>query len=178
MNLYLDLFYTFSKIGAFTIGGGYAMLPLIEKEVVDKKGWLSKEDFLDVLAIAQSAPGVFAINISIFIGVRLKGFKGSVVAALGTTLPSFIIILLIAMFFSSLKENEVINSIFMGIRPAVVALIVVPLISMSKSVNLNTYTSYIPAVTLLLIVFLGISPVYLIIASALLGVFYFYLIKR
>lgn len=178
MNLYFDIFSTFSKIGAFTIGGGYAMLPLIQKEVVEKKGWLSKEDFLDVLAISQSAPGVFAINISIFIGERLKGFKGSVVAALGSALPSFVIILLIAMFFSSFRDNEVINSIFMGIRPAVVALIVVPLISMSKAVNMNKYTSFIPAVTLLLIVVFGISPIYLILAGALLGVFYFYLIKR
>jgi len=154
------------------------MLPLIQKEVVEKKGWLSKEDFLDVLAISQSAPGVFAINISIFVGERLKGFKGGVVAALGSTLPSFVIILLIAMFFSSFKDNEVVNSIFMGIRPAVVALIAVPLIGMSKTINLNRYTSLIPIATLLLIVLLGISPIYLIMAGAILGLFYFYLIKR
>jgi len=178
MNLYLEIFTTFSKIGTFTIGGGYAMLPLIRKEVVEKKGWLSKEDFLDVLAISQSAPGVFAINISIFVGERLKGFKGGVVAALGSTLPSFVIILLIAMFFSSFKDNEVVNSIFMGIRPAVVALIAVPLIGMSKTINLNRYTSLIPIATLLLIVLLGISPIYLIMAGAILGLFYFYLIKR
>lgn len=178
MNLYLEIFTTFSKIGTFTIGGGYAMLPLIQKEVVEKKGWLSKEDFLDVLAISQSAPGVFAINISIFVGERLKGFKGGVVAALGSTLPSFVIILLIAMFFSSFKDNEVVNSIFMGIRPAVVALIAVPLIGMSKTINMNRYTSLIPIATLLLIVLLGISPIYLIMAGAILGLFYFYLIKR
>lgn len=178
MNLYLEIFTTFSKIGTFTIGGGYAMLPLIQKEVVEKKGWLSKEDFLDVLAISQSAPGVFAINISIFVGERLKGFKGGVVAALGSTLPSFVIILLIAMFFSSFKDNGVVNSIFMGIRPAVVALIAVPLIGMSKTINLNRYTSLIPIATLLLIVLLGISPIYLIMAGAILGLFYFYLIKR
>lgn len=178
MNLYLEIFTTFSKIGTFTIGGGYAMLPLIQKEVVEKKGWLSKEDFLDVLAISQSAPGVFAINISIFVGERLKGFKGGIVAALGSTLPSFVIILLIAMFFSSFKDNEVVNSIFMGIRPAVVALIAVPLIGMSKTINLNRYTSLIPIATLLLIVLLGISPIYLIMAGAILGLFYFYLIKR
>lgn len=178
MNLYLDIFTTFSKIGAFTLGGGYAMLPLIQKEVVEKKNWLTKEDFLDVLAISQSAPGVFAINISIFIGERLKGFKGSLVAALGSTLPSFVIILLIAMFFSNFKDNETVNSIFRGIRPAVVALIAVPLISMSKTVKLTRYTSIIPVLTLLLIVGLGISPIYLIMAGALLGIFYFYLVKR
>ncbi|MEN6619755.1 MAG: chromate transporter [Rikenellaceae bacterium] len=178
MNQYIEIFSTFSKIGAFTIGGGYAMLPLIQKEVVEKKRWLSKEDFLDILAISQSAPGVFAINISIFIGERLKGFKGSVVAALGSALPSFLIILLIAMFFSSFKNNAVVSSIFMGIRPAVVALIAVPLIGMSKTVNLNRYSALIPVTTVLLIVLFGISPVYLIISGAILGLFYFYLIKR
>ncbi len=178
MNLYLDIFYTFSKIGAFTIGGGYAMLPLIQKEVVEKKGWLTQEDFMDIMAISQSAPGVFVINISIFIGERLKGFKGSVVAAVGSALPSFVTILVIAMFFSRFRENETVNSIFKGIRPAVVALIAVPLIGMSKSVNLNKYTSAIPVVTTLAIVLLGISPIYIIIAGALLGIFYFYLVKR
>lgn len=178
MNLYLDIFYTFSKIGAFTIGGGYAMLPLIQKEVVEKKKWLTQEDFVDILAISQSAPGVFVINISIFIGERLKGFKGSVVAAIGSALPSFVTILVIAMFFSRFRENEVVNSIFKGIRPAVVALIAVPLIGMSRSVNLNKYTSVIPVLTTLAIVLLGISPIYIIISGALLGVFYFFLVKR
>ncbi len=178
MNVYLEIFTTFSKIGAFTIGGGYAMLPIIQREVVEKKGWLSKEDFLDILAISQSAPGVFVINISIFIGERLKGFKGSVVAAFASAFPSFAIILVIAMFFSAFKDNPVVNSIFTGIRPAVVALIAVPLIAMSKSVKLNKYTSLIPFATVLLIVLLGISPIYIIISGALLGIFYFYLVKR
>jgi len=178
MNPYLDLFTTFSKIGAFTIGGGYAMLPLIQREVVERKKWLSESDFMDVLAISQSAPGVFVINISVFVGERVKGVKGSVVAALGSALPSFVIILAIAMLFSSFRENRVVNSIFMGIRPAVVALIAVPLIGMSKGIHLNRYTSLVPVITLLLIVLFQISPIYIIIAGALLGIFYYYLIKR
>jgi len=178
MNIYLEIFTTFSKIGAFTIGGGYAMIPVIQKEIVDKRAWVNNEEFMDMLAISQSAPGILAINISIFIGQRLRGIKGSIIAAIGTALPSFVMILLIAMFFNNFRDNEIVNRVFMGIRPVVVALIAVPLISLSKSTNLNKYTSFIPAISVLLIVMLGISPVYLIIAGAVLGLFYFYLIKR
>ncbi len=178
MNIYLEIFKTFSKIGAFTIGGGYAMIPVIQKEIVEKKSWVNNEEFMDMLAISQSAPGILAINISIFIGQKLKGTKGSIVAALGTALPSFVMILLIAMFFNNFRENEIVNRVFMGIRPVVVALIAVPLISLSKSTKLNRYTSFIPIITVLLIVLLGISPVYIIMAGAILGLFYFYLIKR
>ena len=178
MNIYLEIFTTFSKIGAFTIGGGYAMIPVIQKEIVDKRGWVNNEEFMDMLAISQSAPGILAINISIFIGQRLRGIKGSIIAAIGTALPSFVMILLIAMFFNNFRDNEIVNRVFMGIRPVVVALIAVPLISLSRSTKLNRYTSFIPLISVLLIVMLGISPVYLIIAGAVLGLFYFYLIKR
>lgn len=178
MNIYLEIFTTFSKIGAFTIGGGYAMIPVIQREIVEKRGWVNNEEFMDMLAISQSAPGILAINISIFIGQRLRGIKGSIIAAIGTALPSFVMILLIAMFFSNFRDNEIVNRVFMGIRPVVVALIAVPLISLSRSTKLNRYTSFIPVISVLLIVMLGISPVYLIIAGAVLGLFYFYLIKR
>lgn len=178
MNIYLEIFTTFSKIGAFTIGGGYAMIPVIQREIVEKRGWVNNEEFMDMLAISQSAPGILAINISIFIGQRLKGVKGSIIAAIGTALPSFVMILLIAMFFNNFRDNEIVNRVFMGIRPVVVALIAVPLISLSRSTKLNRYTSFIPLISVLLIVMLGISPVYLIIAGAVLGLFYFYLIKR
>jgi chromate transporter len=178
MNIYLEIFTTFSKIGAFTIGGGYAMIPVIQREIVEKRRWVNNEEFMDMLAISQSAPGILAINISIFIGQRLKGIKGSIIAAIGTALPSFVMILLIAMFFNNFRDNEIVNRVFMGIRPVVVALIAVPLISLSRSTKLNRYTSFIPVIAVLLIVMLGISPVYLIIAGAVLGLFYFYLIKR
>ncbi|MPN38003.1 hypothetical protein SDC9_185525 [bioreactor metagenome] len=115
---------------------------------------------------------------SVFIGLRVRGKAGSVIAALGSALPSFVAILLIAMFFDSFKENEIVQSVFKGIRPAVVALIAVPLIGMSKGMNLNRYTSLIPVITLLLIVAFRISPIYILMAGALLGIFYHYLIKR
>ena len=103
--MYWTLFITFVRIGAFTIGGGYAMLPLIQREVVDR-GWMSKEEFIDLFAVAQSLPGVFAVNISIFVGYKLKKLTGSVICALGTILPSFLIILAIALFFTQFRENE------------------------------------------------------------------------
>ena len=178
MNIYLQLFSSFAKIGAFTIGGGYAMIPLIQREVVERKKWLDKEEFLDVLAISQSAPGILIINISIFIGEKMRGVKGSIVSALGSALPSFIMILVIAYFFENYKDNEIVARIFQGIRPAVVALIAVPLITLSKSSNLNIYTSFIPIITVLLIVLLGISPIWIILSGALLGLFHFYFTRR
>jgi chromate transporter len=170
MNIYLTIFKTFSKIGAFTIGGGYVMIPLIHRDVVEKHKWMKEEEFLDVLTIAQSAPGIMAINLSIFLGYRLKGVKGSIVAAIGTALPSFLIILGIAMFFTAFKENETVEKIFKGIRPAVVALMIVPLLKMTGSSKLNIYTGFIPIITVLFIIFFKISPFYLILAGGIAGI--------
>ena len=110
MNIYLESFGIFFKIGAFTIGGGYAMVPLIENEIVTKRKWIAQEDFVDLLAISQSAPGILAVNISIFIGYKLRGIRGSIITALGTILPSFIIILAIALFFHNFKDNVIVSS--------------------------------------------------------------------
>lgn len=172
MNIYIEAFSIFFKIGAFTIGGGYAMVPLIENEIVNKRNWVAKEDFIDLLAIAQSAPGVLAVNISIFIGYRLRGIRGSLVTALGTILPSFLIILAIALFFHNFKENPVVERIFKGIRPAVVALIAAPTFSMAKSAKINRYNIWIPVVSALLIWQLNFSPVWIIIAADVGGYLY------
>ncbi len=172
LRVYLEAFSIFFKIGAFTIGGGYAMVPLIENEIVTKRNWLSKEDFVDLLAISQSSPGILAVNISIFIGYRLKGIKGSVVTALGTILPSFLIILAIALFFHNFKDNTVVERIFKGIRPAVVALIAAPTFSMAKSAKINRYNVWIPIVSALLIWLLGFSPIWIIIAAGIGGYLY------
>lgn len=162
MNFYINSFGTFFKIGLFTIGGGYAMVPLIEEEIVNKKQWIAKEDFIDLLAIAQSVPGVFAVNLSIFIGYKLRKFPGALAMALGTILPSFLIILGIALFFQRFKEYEAVENIFKGIRPAVVALIAAPTFNMAKSAKINKYNVWIPIVSALLIWLLGVSPVYII----------------
>ena len=172
MNLYLEAFSIFFKIGAFTIGGGYAMVPLIENEIVTKRNWIAKEDFIDLLAIAQSSPGILAVNISIFIGYRLKGIPGSIITALGTVLPSFLIILAIALFFHNFKDNAVVERIFKGIRPAVVALIAAPTFSMARSAKINRHNVWIPVVSALLIWLLGFSPIWIIITAGLGGYLY------
>lgn len=169
MNIYLEAFSIFFKIGAFTIGGGYAMVPLIENEIVTRRHWIAKEEFIDLLAISQSAPGILAVNISIFIGYRLRGLRGSIVTALGTILPSFLIILAIALFFHNFKENAVVEKIFRGIRPAVVALIAAPTFSMARSARINRYNLWIPVVSALLIWLLGFSPIWIIIAAGVGG---------
>jgi chromate transporter len=165
----LQLFTIFFKIGAFTVGGGYAMIPLIEAEIVTKKGWVTKEDFLDLLAIAQSAPGVFAVNIAIFIGYRLRGVRGCLITALGAILPSFLIILCIALFFLRFKENPTIEAIFKGIRPAVVALIAAPTFNLAKAAKINRYTIWIPIISALLIWLLGFSPIWIILLAGIGG---------
>ncbi len=172
MNFYINSFATFFKIGLFTIGGGYAMVPLIEEEIVNKKQWIAKEDFIDLMAIAQSVPGVFAVNLSVFIGYKLRKLPGALSMALGTILPSFLIILGIALFFQRFKEYEAVENIFKGIRPAVVALIAAPTFSMAKSAKINKYNVWIPVVSALLIWLLGVSPVYIIALAGIGGFIY------
>ena len=166
------LFTTFFKIGIFTLGGGYAMIPLIEEEVVNRHKWVSKEEMLDLIAIAQSCPGVFAINIATFVGYKLKQTKGALAATVGTALPSFLIILAIAIFFSAFKENRIIAAMFRGIRPAVVALIAVPTFNLGKRAQLNRYTIWIPIVSALAIWALGVSPIYIIVIAGIGGYLY------
>ena len=169
MNIYLESFKTFFKIGIFTLGGGYAMIPLIEEEVVNKHRWVEKEEMLDLIAIAQSCPGVFAINIAIFIGYKLNKVRGALATTLGTALPSFLIILVIAMFFHQFEDNRVVAAMFRGIRPAVVALIAVPTFNLGKRAELNKFTIWIPVVSALAIWLLGVSPIWIIIAAGVGG---------
>ena len=172
MNIYWKSFTTFFKIGIFTLGGGYAMIPIIEAEVVDRHKWVSKEEFLDLIAISQSCPGVFAINISIFVGYKLRKLSGAIATALGTALPSFLIILLIAMFFHRFQDNAVVQAIFKGIRPAVVALIAVPTFNLAKSAKITWTTCWIPIVSALAIWLLGVSPILIILLAAVGGYVY------
>ena len=145
------------------------MIPLIEREVVDKYRWVEKRDFVDLLAIAQSSPGVLAVNMSIFIGYKLRGVRGSVAAAVGNVLPSVVIILLIALFFNKFREYEVVNNVFMGIRPAVVALIASPVFSVAKSAKIGWTNMWIPLLSALLIVAFGVSPIYIILIAGVGG---------
>lgn len=168
---YLVLFVTFAKIGMFTIGGGYAMIPLIEREIV-KKAWMTKEDFMEMFALTQSLPGVFAVNISIFVGYKLHKVKGSLVCALATILPSFVIMMLIAMFFTRFQDNQAMIRIFNGIRPAVVALILFPCISAVKALKLKSLQLILPAIATVLIWKFGLSPVYIVLAGIAGGLIY------
>lgn len=175
-KLCFELFYSFLKIGAFTFGGGWAMISLIEKEVVTDKKWIDKEEFLDLLAISQSLPGILAVNIAVSVGDKICGKKGSVFAALGAILPSFCIILAIAVFLTpeSIKNNAALSSIFKGIRPAVVALILAPVITTGKSAKLNIKTIFIPVIVALMI-YSGIpylsNPILYIILGGIVGVY-------
>ncbi|MBQ8071442.1 MAG: chromate transporter [Bacteroidales bacterium] len=157
-----NIFTVFSKIGAFTIGGGYAMIPLIEKEM-DKRGWISEEELPDIIALAQSAPGVLAVNVSIFAGYKLRGIKGSIAATIGTILPSFFAILVIAMFLTNYQDNPIVVRIFNGIRPVVVSLIAVPMINMARKNNKTWWAWAISALSLILVAFLKVSPIYILL---------------
>ena len=171
------LFATFFKIGLFTIGGGYVMIPLIEKEVVERNKWIDSQEFADILAISQAAPGIFAANISIFIGYKLKGVKGSIACTAGTVLPSIAIILLIALFFQRFKEIPLVENIFKGIRPAVIALILVPTLKLVGKAELSRHTIWIPVASALAIWLLGVSPIY-IIAGTIVGAILYYPYKE
>ncbi len=175
--MHYALLKTFFHIGLFTLGGGYAMIPLIEEEVVNKHRWVTKEELLDLIAIAQSCPGVFAINIAVFIGYKLRRVRGALSAAVGTALPSFLIILLIAMFFHRFQDNAVVQSIFRGIRPAVVALIAVPTFNLAVSAKISWATCWIPIGGALAIWLMGVSPILIILLAALGGYIYGALIK-
>ncbi|MBB6698758.1 chromate transporter [Clostridium algidicarnis] len=172
MNLYLELFLCFAKIGAFTLGGGYAMVPLIEKEVVDNKGWLDKQEFIDSLALAQSAPGPIAVNTAVFVGYKSAGFLGAICTTLGAILPSFLIILIIALFFRDIKDNIYVEKSFKAIRPAIVALIAAPLYRMGKNAGINKRNIIIPILVAVLIAFFNITPILFIVLAAIGGMVY------
>lgn len=171
-GIYWTSFKTFFRIGMFTLGGGYAMIPIIQNEIVERHKWMSEDEFLDVLAIAQSCPGVFAINISIFIGYKLRKIKGAICTCLGTALPSFIIILLIAMFFHSFKDNKIIEAMFRGIRPAVVALIAVPTFNLARRARITLTNCWIPIACAMAIWAVGVSPVLIILIAGTAGYIY------
>ncbi len=176
--MFFQLFWTYLKIGTFTLGGGYAMLPLIQREVVDRKGWIDEEEFLNMIALAQAAPGLIAVNSAIFIGWRVGGWKGVCGAVLGAVLPSFCIILAIAMVFSEWKEQPAVEAAFKGIRPAVVALIAAPLVKMAKTAKISWLTALIPIAAALLIWLGHVNPVWVIIATVVLTLATIYLRER
>lgn len=162
------LFRIFFKIGMFTLGGGYAMLPLIEKEVVEKEGMITSEEYYDIIAMASSLPGAVAINCSIFVGYKLKKFFGAIAAALGAILPAFLAIVIVASFFYKISDTTVVKAVFKGIRPAVVVLIAFSLFKIIKNTDFSGMRKII-ALTALLLLLLNISSFFVVIGAGIIG---------
>lgn len=164
-----DLFITFMKIGGFTLGGGPAMVPMMEKEVVEKHKWLTKEGFLDIYAVSLATPGIFAVDMASHIGYKIGGLRSGIWASLGVVVPSIFIILIIAIVFSQFKDNVWVEAFFKGARPAVVALLAVPIFSMAKSAKITWHNLWIPICSTLLIWLCGVSPAWIILIAGLGG---------
>lgn len=174
LRLLLSLFSVFFKIGAFTWGGGYAMLPLIKNEVVEKKKWITSEDFIDGIAVSQSLPGPIAVNTATFVGHKISGRLGSIVAVTGAILPSLTVIVVVAMFFLQFKDLKLVQNFFKGANPAIAALIVSSVLDIGKSALKNKRDIIISVGLLLLLIYLKIHPILAILISATLGI----LLKR
>lgn len=170
--MYFELFKTFFLIGAFTFGGGVAMIPIIEKTVVEEKEWLTPEEFLDALAVTQSSPGVLAANMSTFIGHQIKGFWGAVVSCVGALLPSYLIITLIATFFMDFRNYPIVDYAFMGIRPAVAALILSAVVSMMRKSHMTPPKALIMAGVAIGVGVFGLSPILFLLAGGIGSIVY------
>lgn len=170
LRFHIDLFLVFFRIGIFTLGGGYAMVPLIEREVVEGKGWLAGDEFLDALAVAQSLPGPIAVNTAVFVGYKTSGIRGSLVGLLGTVLPSFICMLIIAVFFSGIRDDATVLSVFAGIRPVVVALIAGSVWSLGKKAGLICFNIVLALAVALAVWLGGLSPVWVVLILAGVGI--------
>ena len=174
MKIYLELFWIFFKIGAFTLGGGYAMVPLIQNEIVEKKKWVKKEDFVDMLALAQSSPGALAVNTAVFVGYKIKGFFGAMVTAVEGILPSVLILWLLAALFTNFQNNIYVIKAFKAIRPMVVALIGVSVYTIGKQAKINRFTLWLVILIAGLISYLKFPPIVMIVAGIILGNIYMF----
>ncbi|MFI3319219.1 MAG: chromate transporter [Rikenellaceae bacterium] len=170
------LFLSFMKIGIFTFGGGYAMIPLIEREIIDKRKWVDRGEFFDLLTIAQSVPGPIALNSAAFVGYKTKGYKGALASVGGVVLPSFVILLAVALFFATIRDNAVVVAAFNGMRPAVVALMTVPMFTLMRGEHPSMMV--ITAITTFVMWWFNISPIYMIAAAVVFGVVWTYRVKR
>ena len=176
MQKLFTLFCSFFKIGLFTFGGGYAMISIIQNEVITHRGWIKEREFLDLLTLAQSAPGPISLNTSVFVGYKMYGYAGAFAALLGVVMPSFIIILIVATFFSQIRENDIIDAAFKGMRPAVVALIVAPMINILR--GMGWWVALIALAVGIAVWYFGVSPIILLIAGALVGAAYVFWSSR
>ncbi|MBR4505173.1 MAG: chromate transporter [Bacteroidales bacterium] len=172
MPRYTDIFLSFLRVGTFTIGGGYAMIPLMQRELVERHHWLGDEEFLDLVALSQAMPGVFAVNMATVVGQRLRGFRGAMAAIVGNIVMPILFILLLAIFFRAFRDNVYVSRIFLGLRPAVVALIAAPVFTLARSAKVSWRNVWIPILSALLIWLFGVNPVLVVLLAALLGYLY------
>ena len=177
-HIYLSLFLTFFMIGAFTFGGGYAMIPVIQREIVDKKGWLIKDDLLEMLAVSESTPGPIAINSATFVGYRIGGIGGAFFSTLGVVLPAFVIISLLSFVLDAFSHIKEVKYAFMGIRAGVLALILKAALSMFLQCKKDIFSLFIMVSAFILVAVFSISPVFIILGCALLGIIFTLLMKR
>ncbi|HOB15704.1 MAG TPA: chromate transporter [Defluviitoga sp.] len=165
-----DLFRVFAQIGALTFGGGYAMLPIIQEEIVNKRGWATDEEILDYYAIGQSTPGIIAVNTATFIGYKRKGIIGAIVATLGMIFPSIVIITIIAVFFDQFENYQIVQHAFAGIRVAVAALILNAIVTMWQKAVKDYIGIIIFLVSFFVVAFLDVSPIWVVIISFIVGI--------
>lgn len=177
-NSKFDLFSTFFKIGLFTFGGGYAMISLMQREVVENKKWITSEDMSDMITISESTPGPVSVNVATFVGYKVAGVLGALCSTLGVVVPSFLIIVFLSGVLDILQDNPIFQNAFFGIRAAVIALILKTFISMYKECPKNIFSYLIMALTLVCVLLLDVNPIYLIICSATLGIVYSFIVNR
>lgn len=169
MNTLIDLFFTFCRIGGLTFGGGYAMLPMIQKEIVEEKKWATEEEVLDYYAVGQCTPGIIAVNTATFIGYKVQGIIGAIVATLGVVFPSLIIITIIAALLKNFASYAIIQHAFSGIRVVVIALIISAILKLAKTSIKNSITLIIAILAFISVAFVNLSPIYIVVAAACVG---------
>ncbi|MBR6654425.1 MAG: chromate transporter [Oscillospiraceae bacterium] len=170
MNIYLDLFLSFAKVGVLTFGGGYAMLPILQREVAENKKWATEEELMDYYAIGQCTPGVIAVNTATFIGRKVKGLAGSILSTLGVVFPSLVIIIAIAAFVNNFADSPIVQNAFAGIRACVCVLILNAVVKLWKKAIVDKPTLLIFAIVFILSVFTNLSPVVYVILAAVAGI--------
>lgn len=167
MGRYFELFRSFFKIGIFTFGGGYAMIPIIEREVITRRGWIGEKEFYDLLTLAQSAPGPISLNTAVFVGYKMYGYRGALSALLGVVLPSFVILLLVAMFFSQIRQNPIVDAAFRGMQPIVVAIMLAPVLGFTRGMHWSMMS--VAAALALVVWHFELSPIYFLIVGGVAG---------
>lgn len=172
LKKYFKLFWIFFRVGAFTFGGGYAMVPIIQKEIVEKENLIETKEFLDIIAVSQSLPGPIAVNATIFTGFKLYGILGAIFGLIGTVLPSLLVIIVLAIFYNQIKDIKAIQLFFQGVRPAIVALIFMSAIKLGKAIDKSSFNYLMMGLAFIAIIAIKIHPILVVLACATCGLLY------